>query len=156
DSVTVLEAVDFIARVAGQQPWVINLSLGHQGGPHDGSTLVEQGLDAVVTAAPGRAIVHSCGNYFDQHIHASGQLRPGEERTLIWETDEADITPNELEIWYPGRDVLAVQVATPDREQSRRAALGERASLSVNGREVCRIYHRAQEPNTADHHIDIF
>src|SRR5919199_2600225 len=37
DSVTLLEAVDFVAQTAGERPWVINLSMGSQGGQHDGS-----------------------------------------------------------------------------------------------------------------------
>src|SRR5215510_2347351 len=40
-SVSLLEAIDFIARTAGDRPWVINLSMGAHAGPHDGSTLVE-------------------------------------------------------------------------------------------------------------------
>lgn len=39
DSVRVLEALDFVARIAGRKPWVINLSLGQCGGPHTGLTL---------------------------------------------------------------------------------------------------------------------
>src|SRR5207249_600003 len=41
DSVRLLEAVDFVARAAGDLPWVINLSIGRHGGPHDGRTLAE-------------------------------------------------------------------------------------------------------------------
>jgi len=156
DSVRVLEAVDFILQTAGERPWVINLSIGRHGGPHDGSTLVEQGLDAVVTAAPGRAIVQSTGNYFGSNIHASGRLRSGEKRTLFWETDEADVTPNELEIWYSGQDIFGVEIVSPDRKLIEYVPLGERASLRIGGQEVGRVYHRAQDPNNADHHIDIF
>src|SRR5882724_4102167 len=61
DSVTVLEAIDFIFKQAGENPCVINLSMGRHGGQHDGSTLVEQGFDAALRAAPGRAICQSAG-----------------------------------------------------------------------------------------------
>jgi hypothetical protein len=71
DSATLLEAIDFVRRVAGARPWVVNLSMGQTGDPHDGTTLVEQGLDAALTEAPGRAIVQSTGNYWDARLHSS-------------------------------------------------------------------------------------
>jgi subtilisin family serine protease len=156
DSVTVLEAVDFIARIAGSRPWVINLSIGRHGGPHDGSTLVEQGLDAALMAAPGRAIVGSSGNYFEDRVHASGQLRPGESRTLVFEVDKADVTPNELEIWYSSLDTLIVEIRSPSEEATARVGLGQQASLVREGQEIGRIYHRAHDPNNHDHHVDVF
>ncbi len=70
DSVALLEAIDFIARVAGRRPWVLNLSMGRHAGPHDGCTLIEQGMDAALSAAPGRACVQSTGNYFSRPIHS--------------------------------------------------------------------------------------
>lgn len=155
NSVTLLEAIDFIAQTAGERPWVINLSMGRCGEPHDGTTLSEQGLDAVLRAAPGRAICQSTGNYYTRQLHASGRLRPGEERTLVWQIAETDVTPNELEIWYSGRDTMAVAIQSPDGEQLAWLKLGERSPLIVNGSVVGRAYHRATDPNNLDHHIDI-
>ena len=156
NSVTLLEAIDFIAQTAGERPWVINLSMGRTGEQHDGTTLVEQGLDAVLRAAPGRAICQSTGNYFTRRLHASGQLRPAEERTLIWEVMKADVTPNELEIWYPGRDKMEVEIRSPNGETLAWLKLGERAPLIMNGQTVGRAYHRESEPNNLANHIDIF
>ncbi len=156
NSVTLLEAVDFIARTAGERPWVINLSMGRTGEQHDGTTLVEQGLDAVLRAAPGHVTCHSTGNYFTRLLHASGQLRPAEERTLVWEVMKADVTPNELEIWYPGRDKMEVEIRSPSGVALARLKLGERAPLIANGQTVGRGYHREAEPNNLANHIDIF
>ena len=156
DSVSLLEAVDFIFATAGDRPCVINMSLGRHWGSHDGTSLVEQGLDAALLAAPGRAICQSGGNYFHRRIHASGQLRPGETRTLAWEADEADVTPNELEVWYSHRDRFLIDIEAPDGTRSKRVALGERDEVSIAGRVACRIYHRAHDPNNLDHHINAF
>ncbi len=38
NSVSLLEAIDFISRQAGERPCVINMSLGSHAGPHDGTT----------------------------------------------------------------------------------------------------------------------
>jgi len=156
NSVTLLEAIDFITRTAGERPCAINLSMGRTGEQHDGTTLVEQGLAAALRASPGHAICQSTGNYFQRRLHASGQLRPSEERTLVWEVSKADVTPNEFEIWYPGRDKMEVEIRSLAGSVSMRLKLGERGPLVVNGQTVGKAYHRAIEPNNLDNHIDIF
>ena len=156
DSVRILEALDFISNVAGDRPWVVNISMGRHGGPHEGMTLVEQAMDALLLDKPGRAIAMSTGNYFESRTHASGQLRPGRKHALTWLTDRADVTPNELEIWYPGRDRMAVSVRVPGVDTVFRASLGEDVTMRIRGKEVGRIYHRKHDPNNGDNHVDIF
>jgi subtilisin family serine protease len=156
DSVRILEAVDFIARTAGPRPWVINISVGRHGGPHDGCTLVELALDSLLKAAPGRFIVQSVGNYFGSRTHASGLLEAGQVRSLTVMTLEADVTPNELEIWYSGEDELAVQVASPTGQQTGWIPLSGRADVIEDDRIVGRIYHRHCDPNNHDNHIELF
>jgi len=156
DSVTLLEAIDFIGRMAGDRPWVINLSMGRHGEQHDGSTLVEQGLDAAVLAAPGRAICMSAGNYFDKNVHHSGHLRGTEKRTFVWVINEGDVTENELEIWYSGRDKMDLELRSPNQSIVARVKLGDRAQLKVSGVEVGNIYHGLQDSRNQDNHIDIF
>jgi subtilisin family serine protease len=158
DSVTVLEAVDFIFRTADAygKPCVCNLSMGRHGGPHDGNTLVERGFDAALIERAGRAIVQSTGNYFDLAIHASGQLRPGESKRLSFEVDEADHTPNELEVWYPGSDRLVVELIQPDGTRTRRVPLDDSVAVHADSQEVGKLYHRARDPNNFDNHINLF
>jgi N-acetylmuramoyl-L-alanine amidase/outer membrane protein OmpA-like peptidoglycan-associated protein/GH25 family lysozyme M1 (1,4-beta-N-acetylmuramidase)/subtilisin family serine protease len=156
DSVTLLEGIDFIARTAGDRPWVINLSMGRHGEQHDGSTLIEQGLDAAIRSAPGRAICLSAGNYFDKRIHASGQLRPTQERKIAWEILEGKPTYNQLEFWYSWQDKFEVEVRSPDGSITARAKVGDRAKFMLGGKEVGNVYHRAQEPNNLDNHITIY
>lgn len=156
DSVRLLEALDFVSRTAGEQPWVVNLSLGRTGGEHTGKSLVEQGMDELLSAAPGRAIVQSTGNYYLTRTHASDRLLPNQKCTLGWLVSPSDITPNELEIWYPGGDRFLVTLRPPNTNLSFTAALGEQVKLEIDGHEFGRLYHRAQDPNNFDNHIDIF
>lgn len=156
DSVRILEAVDFVFRVAGKRPCVINLSVGSQGGSHDGASAVELALDAALEQRPGRAIVQSTGNYFGARAHASERLRPGETWTLGWHVFRGDPTQNELEVWYPGVDDLALHVVAPDGTRLARFALGERGPILVRGRPVGRVYHRRRDPNNGDHLINCF
>ncbi len=87
-STSLVDAVDYIMRKASQagKPVVINMSLGTQYGAHDGTSLLEQALDAKISEAPGRAIVASAGNYNRNSddviasVHASTQLQGDECR----------------------------------------------------------------------------
>jgi len=156
DSVRLLEAVDFIARTAGDRPWVINLSMGRHGGPHDGTTLTEIALDELLSAAPGRFLAQSGGNYHQARAHATGVVGPGQRRLLRFITDPADTTPNELEIWYDGADELAVRIEPPGTRGAPPVLLGDTADVVVAGQVAGRIDHRRHDPNNGDHHVDAF
>src|SRR6202158_5229715 len=156
NSVTLLEAVDFIARTAGDKPWVVNLSLGQQGGSHDGTSLAEQALDNLISDAPGRAIAQSCGNYCNRRIHAAGKLRPGEERMLHFDVANTELVPNKVEVWYSKRDRITVSVGVPDGTTSEVVGQGERELLTTAGKPIGRLYHRAHDPNNGDHQIALF
>jgi subtilisin family serine protease len=153
DSVRLLEAVDFISRTAGPRPCVINISAGRTCGPKDGTTLVERALDELLAATPGRFVVNSAGNYFGWRTHSCGRVGPGETRSLTFVVDPADITLNEIEIWYDGADEFAARVTPPGYAQGRAVSLGERSDLLAEGRVIGRVYHRQHDPNNGDNHI---
>src|SRR5215471_10421700 len=116
DSAQLLEAIHFIFKFAKDRgkPCVINVSLGTNGGPHDGSSLVEEGIDRLVTSEPNRAVVIAAGNSFGKAIHVTGQV-PGEGWVdLQWQIPPFESTGNELEIWYPGDDRLAIELIDPE------------------------------------------
>jgi protocatechuate 3,4-dioxygenase beta subunit/subtilisin family serine protease len=120
DSVNLAEAVKYIFDKASSlnKPAVINMSMGTNSGPHDGTTLVEQWIDRLL-GQPGRAVVMALGNEHRQsliHTHSEGQLATGETTTLYWRARPQDFTPNEIEIWYSSRDIFVVEVVLPDGE----------------------------------------
>lgn len=156
-----LEAVKYIFDKAAAlgRPCVINLSLGTHGGPHDGTTLVEQGFDALL-ATPGRAIVISAGNAWQRRSHASGQVTAAAPRTLTWEIRPApgatfDPTPNEMEVWYPGTAALAVTVITPAGQRLGPVALNSTFNINLGNTVSGLIVHRQQDPNNGMNQIDI-
>jgi subtilisin family serine protease len=109
----ILEGVRYIFDRAGHRPAVVNLSLGTQAGPHDGSSHLDQGLDALVGML-GRAIVVAAGNQGDDRLHVGGILEPGRYETFeVWVDPEK--IPNELsfEFWYDGHLRLNVSVISP-------------------------------------------
>lgn len=156
DSVRLLEAVDFVRRTARDRPWVVNLSVGRHGGPHDGRTLLELALDELLASAPGRLVVQSAGNYFRARAHAAGTVAPGTTSTLAFRTRPGDPSPNELEIWYDGADRFDVRLTPPGRHPGPWVRLGEQADVVVDGVTAGRLYHRARDPNNHDHQVDAF
>jgi subtilisin family serine protease len=156
DSVRLLEAVDFICRTAGPQACVINISAGRLCGPRDGTTLVERAFDELLAATPGRFIVDSAGNYFRWRAHSCGTIAAGDSVSLTVVVDPADITLNEVEIWYDGGDEFAVRVDPPGYAGGRPVRLGERSDILVAGRAVGRVYHRQRDPNNHDNHIVVY
>ncbi|MFL6194800.1 MAG: S8 family peptidase [Thermoanaerobaculia bacterium] len=157
-----LEAVSYIFHKADElnMPAVVNVSLGSSGGPHDGTTPVEQAFEALVTEQPGRAIVVAAGNSFLQKGHLSGTVRAGEPRTILWNTDplQADLETarNEMEVWYPGGKELSVRLFAPGAaEPLSTVPLGESADLYEGERRVGRLTHRERDPNNGDNQIDI-
>jgi subtilisin family serine protease len=156
DSLRLLEAVDFIRRVAAGRPWVVNLSVGRTGGPHDATTLVEMGFEGLLATSTGCQIVHSAGNYRSGRTHTSGVVSAGGTSSFTFFVSPGDRTPNELEIWYRGTDELAVRIDPPGSVGAPALELGRRAELTVGDRLVGRVYHRRRDPNNGDNLVDAF
>jgi subtilisin family serine protease len=69
DDIDILAAINWIFKKADEldKPAVINLSFGHVFGPHDGSSLLSEGISNL--SAPGKIIVASAGNTADKQVH---------------------------------------------------------------------------------------
>jgi hypothetical protein len=107
-------------------PLVINLSYGSMAGPHDGSTLLESAMDALLAESKRLnpdgtrrryvEIVLPAGNNFEADGHALLKLTPSRRsRSLSWQIQPDDSTDTFLELWYDrsaaGR--VKVQVTPP-------------------------------------------
>ena len=158
DSAQLLEAITFIFDCAADRPCVVNLSLGTNGGPHDGSTLVEEAIDRLLSDPhkPNRAVVVAAGNAFGQNLHARGKVRHGESVDLKWRIPRNDATPNELEIWYSKGDLFTVEVIDPHGNSLAAVAPGWQADLSDNNRGLLTVVNRLDDPNNRDNTINIF
>jgi len=155
DSATVLEAVDFVLETAAPRACCINASIGAHGGPHDGSTLVEQGLDAAISMAPGRALVSSSGNYAAAEAHSEGRLEPGEQRTLRVRVPAGDPTDSEIELWFSGDKRIQVTVVDPDDVVLAQVRPGQNRVLRRDDDVEGQLYYQTS-PQNGDGHFDLF
>lgn len=149
DSVRVFDAIHFLDQTAGNQPLVVNMSVGSHGDSHTGLSLIEQAIDHLVTSKDNRAVVQSCGNYYNGRTHAKGILSDRDQANLEWLISEEDKTPNEIEIWYDSRDDVLVDLLNPNGVHVlHRSSVGRSKIQEVDGAEIGRYYHRKNEPNT--------
>jgi subtilisin family serine protease len=133
NSVNLAHAVAYCFEKAEQlnKPCVVNLSLGFNGGGHDGNMAVEWIIDALLYKS-GRAVVIAAGNEHHPHkrIHYGARIRAGASVIVKWDTGDlqtshegasfewGDPTPNEMEIWYSNASSLEARLVAPDGERS--------------------------------------
>lgn len=157
DSVMLLEAIEHIFTRAGDRPCVVNISLGTNGGPHDGSTLVEEGIDRLVTAVPNRAVVISASNSFDDGIHASGHVTEGRTSDIVWRVPFNDQSHNEFELWYSADDRISLELIAPNGDSLGTIPPGSNGEVvAPDGRVEIFAANRLRDPNNGDNMIGIF
>jgi subtilisin family serine protease len=133
DSTRVVHALEYLLDLAEQrrQPIAINISLGTNGHAHDATSAISRWIDSAL-AVPGRCVCVAAGNagqeapafegdrnYFMGRIHTSGTIPSnGLDKDIEWlvvgNTMTADISENELEIWYSPQDRFEVSIRPPD------------------------------------------
>lgn len=161
----ILEGVKYVfdqADKAGKQA-VVNISYGGYSGPHDGTSVAASGIDALLAAKPGRAVVVSAGNGFEADCHLRGtvparvQEQAAQAHTeFTWLLGPEDPTSNQLEIWYdppasltvllkaPGADMFLPPVKPGERKYITRVGDGKLVgsidnAVQPNGSNLIRI-----------------
>ncbi|MBV6625742.1 MAG: S8 family peptidase [Rivularia sp. (in: Bacteria)] len=157
DTTELVEAVDFVFEIAETRPCVVNISLALHGGPHDGTALVEQSIDALVSNKPNRAVVIAAGNSYYKGIHSSGKVAKNEFTDLYWDIPRGHWQYKAMEIWYAGADKFLLEIFPPDGEALVSLQLGENGDIvDENDNTVIYLSHRFCDPNNGDNMIGIF
>lgn len=141
DSTRVADAVDYLIAYAEElskkrkKPvrLSMNISLGTNGHAHDGSSAISRWIDSAMSI-PGRCVSVAAGNAGQEaaafegdsgfvmgRIHTSGQIPA---RSLVRDIEWlvvgngiADISENELEIWYSPQDRFDIMLRPPNSDQ---------------------------------------
>ena len=154
NSVQMLEAVRFIFDQAGNRPCVCNLSLGTNGGPHDGTSLVEQGLDALVREKDNRAVVIAASNSQTDNIHTSGKVPKDAPLDIVFRQQSGG--GGEFELWYSGQRSLQVSLIAQDGTTFGPVQPGDNLPIGANGQIAIFISSRVNDPNNHDNVIGIW
>lgn len=160
DSTTVIDAFAYIfARASAlTQPCVVNMSQSDNMGPHDGMSLGEQALDAILLT-PGRAITLAAGNTNDKGEHINGTVTAGGTTTITLAYNNAP-SPDSFEIWYDGHDSFNVTLTvntTPAVTIGPVAPGSTSALTNLPGSPIqVQIVHVKNDPRNGDNVITIF
>jgi subtilisin family serine protease len=187
DSTRIAHAVEYLLDVATELdlPISINISLGTNGHSHDASSAISRWIDSALTT-PGRCVSVAAGNagqeiaefegdagFIMGRIHTAGEI-PSREltRDLEWfvvGNGRADVSENELEIWYGAQDRFAVSVLPPGPRSAARwlptvkpgqyienIQLDDPAQEGVPGGCMVSIYNELYHPANGHNYIAIY
>jgi subtilisin family serine protease len=100
-----------------QQPCVVNMSLGHHLGSHDGTDAEERLLSALT--GPGRIVVASAGNERDDAIHIGGRFYVGQNQNAGFEVlrQHRDRPNATLSLWYCEGDAFDLVLVSPGGDE---------------------------------------
>lgn len=149
DSTRIAHAVDYLLALGAKLrlPVSINISLGTNGHAHDTSSAMARWIDNAL-ATPGRCVAVAAGNagqvepasatdrrLLMGRIHAGNRFAAtGLRHDLTWVVvgnELADISENEMEIWYSPQDRISVEIRPPGGPWIGPVAPGDRIRNQV-------------------------
>jgi len=155
---SIVDGVNYIFQVAQKlhEPAVVNLSLGTQDGPHDGTYALDQMIQALT--GPGKIVVAAAGNDGDTALHGAADVGGGAQ-TLDLEVPAytaLDGAVNDYIIlggWYRGTDDVALEITTPDGTHLGPIAPGDSLVGQDTPDGYLNIYNATTSPSNGDHEI---
>jgi len=176
DSTRLIDAVEYLLDLAVKRKAravSINISLGTNGHAHDGSSGASRWIDRELTQ-PGRCVCVAAGNAGQEaaeqpgdygfvmgRIHTSGRIPAGglnhDLEWLVIGNGMADISENELELWYSPQDRFGVSVRAPDGQWTEVVSPGE----FIENRElpngtILSVYNEIYHPANGANYIAIY
>jgi subtilisin family serine protease len=102
---------------AAGKPVVINISQGANRGPHDGTSLTERAINAIVAASAGRAVVVAAGNaavldpaYLQTLCHVKNTVGANGQSKIDFQLREGFESTAYLDLWYDRAGTLNIEV----------------------------------------------
>ncbi len=118
----IIDGISYAAAksTAFGKPIVVNLSLGGQNGPHDGSRAYEQIIDSF-NSQPGQVAIVAAGNDGNELIHISGSLQTSGSVTFQFNVP-AGYVPNAgssndeflFSLWYDENTTVSAKITSPN------------------------------------------
>jgi subtilisin family serine protease len=177
-SIRLYQAVKYIfdkAELEGK-PAVVNISLASNGGPHDGTSLLEKMFDDLLEDQDGgKAIVIAAGNSNLDGVHARGSIESATSSDFHWkikqraspDDSESWVQRHEMEIWYESQDSLNLDIYYPKKksdnpdnpdveiEKLGTSKRGNTLQESAAGKLFILVHH-SFDKEANENHINIF
>lgn len=175
DTRCVMDAISYLFDLGRRygKPVSINISLGTNGGAHDGTELPSRWINTALFN-PGRSICVAAGNsgqeralfkgdlgFWSGRIHTSGRIpAEGLRHDIEWVVTGdgvADLSENEVEIWYGCSDTFGVELCTPDGKWIGPVNPRTRIeNVMLKSGTFVSIYNEMSDPKNGDNKISIF
>jgi subtilisin family serine protease len=178
DSTRIADAVEYLLDLAAKLgdgrplPLSINISLGTNGHAHDTSSTMARWIDNALTSR-GRCVTVAAGNagqvepssptdrgFVKGRIHAGGTVPATNLRHelgwVVGDVEIADVSENELEIWYGPQDRFDVEVKPPGQPWIGPISLGQRIRNGLLGdSSVLSVYNEPYHPANGLNRISV-
>ena len=176
DSTRIADAVDYLIALKDEltcKALSINISLGTNGHAHDASSAVSRWIDARL-ASPGLSVCVAAGNagqetgteenptgFINGRIHTNGRLdASGLAKDIEWVVvgnSIADISENELEIWYHSQDRFSLSIKPPGMDWQPIVAPGEYLqNHPLPDGTMLSCYNELYHPSNGANYVGIF
>jgi subtilisin family serine protease len=178
DSTRLAHAVDYLTEVARREKCravSINISLGTNGGTHDGTSGVCRWIDGVL-GEPGRCVTIAAGNagqegaayqgdlgWMTGRIHTAGRVdATGLAVDIEWEVfgdTVADVSENEMQIWYGPQDRFSVSVRPPGPDETWHGPFHAREFVEnrqLKSKAFLSVYNDLYHPLNGANSISVF
>jgi subtilisin family serine protease len=156
NSINALTYLKNLATTLGK-PIVLNMSLGGQFGPHDGTRDYEVAIDNFTASAPGRAVVISAGNDNGTNIH--NRLSLADSATGTVSINVPAITTGtdvfEYRVYLNDNSNITATFSAPSGE-SVTAHAERSASDSVLGKNFKAYISNLTEAGNGDRYVDVY
>lgn len=144
-NVHVLDGLMYVlSRCADDAKVTANISFGTLAGPHDGTSLLEAAMDALIGLLQGRLqIALAAGNSYQLRTHANVTLLKNEHVPLHWRVLPDDSTQSFVELWIEeDRDGLEITIAPPGRAALPPLKFGESRMWTGGGKQpLCALIY---------------
>jgi subtilisin family serine protease len=126
-----LGALKFIDQLADKErlPVVVNVSLGTNGGAHDGRSPLEVAFEEFSKggAKPGRVVVKSAGNEGESECHVETFIGQGNNGRIRWTRfPDSPLPADQIEVWWPFANEYTFTLESPNGSKSSTVHLGQR------------------------------
>ncbi len=158
----IADGIRYIFRVADELHCaaVVNLSLGGHFDAHDGTDSLSLTIDD--ESGPGKIVCCAAGNEGNANIHAHAYVKQQRTKTIRFTIPAAtywDDCSVGLNIWYPGRDRMAIAIRSPDGSRTEYQGVipsgdPERIYLLDEGKVT--VVTPGPDPINGDHNIFVF
>ncbi len=154
----IIDGVGYIFERASQlgKQAVVNLSLGTQAGPHDGTAPFDEMINPLT--GPGRIVVASAGNHGDTNLHGRMSVAGGAQTMTLGVPTYVKNpgTGNDYLLfsgWYEGDDDLSLTIVSPGGTTFGPVASGTSLTGQSSKEGYLNIYNGTSSPSNGDHEI---